>query len=173
MPEDDRGRSADGRRERRAAGPPASAGRPGSAPAAGRDDVIGVFRRAAGGYGFVHPLNAAAGSREGDVHVAQSACLDAVNGDTVRVRLSRGRDFRRPGPSGEIVEVGPSAAPRRIGERVFLAAPHKQFAAAPAASVVPILDAVSDEQAVLLNILEVGHIALRRAKPQPSDRAQP
>jgi ribonuclease R len=121
MPEDDRGRSADGRRERRAVGPPASAGRPGSPPAAGRDDVIGVFRRAAGGYGFVHPLNAAAGSREGDVHVAQSACLDAVNGDTVRVRLSRGRDFRRPGPSGEIVEVVTRAKTRFVGS-FFVAA---------------------------------------------------
>ena len=28
---------------------------------------------------------------------------------------------------------------------------------------------MSDEQAVLLNILEVGHIALRRAKPQPGE----
>ena len=120
MPKDDQGRSADGRRERHPAGPPPSAARAGT-PAAGRDDVIGVFRRAAGGYGFVHPLTAAAGSREGDVHVAQSACLDAVNGDTVRVRLSRGRDFRRPGPSGEIVEVITRAKTRFVGS-FFVAA---------------------------------------------------
>ncbi|RLS71672.1 MAG: VacB/RNase II family 3'-5' exoribonuclease [Planctomycetota bacterium] len=121
MPKDDQDRSADGRRERRPAGQPPSAARAGSPPAAGRDDVIGVFRRAAGGYGFVHPLTAAAGSREGDVHVAQSACLDAVNGDTVRVRLSRGRDFRRPGPSGEIVEVITRAKTRFVGS-FFVAA---------------------------------------------------
>ena len=121
MPEDDQERSADGRRVRRAVGRPSTGGRPGSPPAAGRDDVIGVFRRAAGGYGFVHPLSAAAGSREGDVHVAHSACLDAVNGDTVRVRLLRGRDFRRPGPSGEIVEVVTRAKTRFVGS-FFIAA---------------------------------------------------
>ena len=115
MPKDDQGRSADGRRERHPAGQAASAASAGSPPGAGRDDVIGTFRRAAGGYGFVHPLKAAAGSREGDVHIAQSACLDAVNGDTVRVRLSRGRDFRRPGPSGEIVEVITRAKTRFVG----------------------------------------------------------
>ena len=87
-----------------------------------RGEVVGVFRRAAGGYGFVRPLDAGASARrEGDVHVAQTACLDAVSGDTVRVRLSRTRDFRRPGPAGEIVEVVARAKTRFVGS-FFVAA---------------------------------------------------
>ena len=121
MASDEQERSSDGRRGRRAVGRTAPGAPAGSKPEGGRDDVIGVFRRAAGGYGFVHPLTAAAGSREGDVHIAQSACLDAVNGDTVRVRVSRGRDFRRPGLSGEIVEVVSRAKTRFVGS-FFVAA---------------------------------------------------
>jgi len=120
MANDEQERSADGRRGRRPSGQASPGARAGS-PAAGRDDVVGVFRRAAGGYGFVHPLSAAAGNRDGDVHVAQSACLDAVNGDTVRVRLLRGRDVRRPGPAGEIVEVVTRAKTRFVGS-FFVAA---------------------------------------------------
>ncbi|MFM8634157.1 MAG: hypothetical protein ACKOEX_05010, partial [Planctomycetia bacterium] len=58
--------------------------------------VTGVFRRAAGGHGFVRPLEAAAGDRTGDIHVAAHAQLDAASGDTVKVRVSRARDVRRP-----------------------------------------------------------------------------
>ena len=79
------------------------------------DDVVGVFRRAAGGYGFVRPLDAAAGDRSGDVHVAANAALDAATGDTVRVRLSRSRDAGRPGPAGEIVEVVQRRTTRFVG----------------------------------------------------------
>ena len=121
MARDEQERSSDGRPGKRAVGQTAPGAPAGSKPEGGRDEVIGVFRRAAGGYGFVHPLTAAAGSREGDVHIAQSACLDAVNGDTVRVRLSRGRDFRRPGLSGEIVEVVSRAKTRFVGS-FFVAA---------------------------------------------------
>jgi ribonuclease R len=80
-----------------------------------RAGVVGIFRRAAGGYGFVRPLDAAAGDRSGDIHVAAHAALDAATGDTVRVRLSRGRDARRPGPAGEIVEVVERRTTRFVG----------------------------------------------------------
>ena len=79
------------------------------------DDVVGVFRRAAGGYGFVRPLEAAVGDRAGDVHISAASALDAATGDTVRVRLARGRDVRRPGPSGEIVEVVIRRTTRFVG----------------------------------------------------------
>ncbi len=96
-------------------------GRRGDA-AGGGDHVVGVFRRAAGGYGFVRPLAAApAGTRESDIHVTESACLDAVSGDTVRVRVSRARDVRRPGPSGVIVEVVERRTTRFVGS-FFVAA---------------------------------------------------
>ena len=80
-----------------------------------RDDVVGIFRRAAGGYGFVRPLEAAAGDRSGDIHISAASALDAATGDTVRVRLARGRDVRRPGPTGEIVEVVTRRTTRFVG----------------------------------------------------------
>ena len=78
-------------------------------------DPIGIFRRAAGGYGFVRPLEAAAGDRSGDIHISAAAALDAASGDTVRVRLARSRDVRRPGPSGEIVEIVARRTTRFVG----------------------------------------------------------
>jgi ribonuclease R len=78
-------------------------------------DVTGVFRRAAGGYGFVRPEGALPGDRSGDIHVTSAASLDAANGDTVRVRLARGRDVGRPGPAGEIVEIVARRTTRFVG----------------------------------------------------------
>ena len=95
-------------RPRRPAGPKLDRPRP-------QAGVVGVFRRAAGGYGFVRPLDAAAGDRSGDIHIAATAALDAATGDTVRVRLARGRDVRRPGPAGEIVEVVTRRTTRFVG----------------------------------------------------------
>jgi len=77
--------------------------------------VVGIFRRAAGGYGFVRPLEAAAGDRSGDIHIAAVSAHDAATGDTVRVRIARGRDVRRPGPAGEIVEVVTRRTTRFVG----------------------------------------------------------
>jgi len=90
---------------------------PGTRPRRGHRDagVIGVFRRSAGGGGFVRPSDATAGDRSQDIHIAAAAALDAVSGDTVRVRLSPARDSRRPGPSGEIVEVVARRTTRFVG----------------------------------------------------------
>jgi ribonuclease R len=77
--------------------------------------VVGIFRRAAGGYGFVRPLEAAAGDRSGDIHISAASSLDAATGDTVRVRLARSRDVRRPGPAGEIIEVVDRRTTRFVG----------------------------------------------------------
>ncbi len=79
------------------------------------DGVIGVFRRAAAGYGFVRPLDAPAGDRSADIHIPVVSALDAASGDTVRVRLVRGRDVRRPGLAGEIVEVLTRRSTRFVG----------------------------------------------------------
>jgi ribonuclease R len=76
---------------------------------------VGVFRRAAGGYGFVRPEGALPGDRTGDIHITSAASLDAASGDTVRVRLASGRDVRRQGPSGEIVEVVKRRTTRFVG----------------------------------------------------------
>ncbi|MFM8634538.1 MAG: ribonuclease R family protein, partial [Planctomycetia bacterium] len=74
-----------------------------------------------GGHGFVRPREAAAGDRTGDIHVAAHAQLDAASGDTVKVRVSRARDVRRPGPSGEIIEGVERRTTRFVG-RYFEAA---------------------------------------------------
>jgi ribonuclease R len=67
--------------------------------------VTGVFRRAAGGFGFVRPAGAgAAHTREQDIYIAAEDTLDAASGDKVLVRPSKERGrFRNP--RGVIVEV--------------------------------------------------------------------
>ena len=82
---------------------------------ASKSGVIGIFRRAAGGYGFVRPLDATAGDRSGDIHIGAPVALDAATGDTVRVRISRASDVRRLGPSGEIVEILKRRTTRFVG----------------------------------------------------------
>jgi len=103
QPRDDRPRQTAG----------SSAGAGGGEPR--RHGVVGIFRRAAGGYGFVRPLEAAAGDRSGDIHISAASSLDAATGDTVRVRLARSRDVRRPGPAGEIIEVVDRRTTRFVG----------------------------------------------------------
>jgi threonine dehydrogenase-like Zn-dependent dehydrogenase len=68
---------------------------------------------------------------------------------------------------GEVVEAGPQATGFSPGQRVFVPAPHQEFAAVPAALAVPLPDEIPNDRAVFLNILEVGHIALRRGRPEP------
>jgi ribonuclease R len=79
-----------------------------------RDGVVGVFKRTSGGYGFVRPLDGPA-DRSQDIHVAATAALDAATGDAVRVRLAKTRDVRRPGLSGEIVEIVKRRTTRFVG----------------------------------------------------------
>ena len=87
-----------------------------------RNEVIGVFRRAAAGYGFVRPASAAAqaGRRE-DIFIPAARTRDAADGDTVRVRYRqkatdrpgqrRGRPARKATSSddqrlrGEVIEI--------------------------------------------------------------------
>jgi ribonuclease R len=93
---------------------PAATPRLGRRPSRG-EGIVGVFRRAAGGYGFVRPLDAAAGDRAQDIHVAATAARDAASGDTVRVRLVKTRDIRRPGLTGEIMEIVKRRTTRFVG----------------------------------------------------------
>jgi len=73
---------------------------------------------------------------------------------------------------GEVVEAAPGStdlfgAPIASGDRVFIPAPHKEYAPAGAKTAVILPRDMTDEEASLLNILEVGHIALRRGNPDP------
>lgn len=71
--------------------------------------VIGKFRRAMAGFGFVRPLSAPRGSdRRLDIYIPQNRTQDAASGDTVKVRLSKQKVRGREGQlriAGEIVEV--------------------------------------------------------------------
>jgi ribonuclease R len=77
--------------------------------------VTGSFIRKTGGHGFVRPEGALPGSRESDIYIPAAAAGDAANGDTVRVRVSKARDVRRPGPAGEIVKVVARKTTRFVG----------------------------------------------------------
>ncbi|HUT14039.1 MAG TPA: ribonuclease R family protein, partial [Thermoguttaceae bacterium] len=67
--------------------------------------VVGVFRRAEKGFGFVRPSGAAPSRAEvKDVYVPAKRTRDAATGDVVLVQLLEHRG-RQPGPRGEIVEI--------------------------------------------------------------------
>lgn len=74
------------------------------APAAGQ--IVGVFRRAQAGFGFVRPKDTpAAHGRRDDIFIPAEAAADAASGDVVMVEL-RGRKFSSRGnPEGRIVEI--------------------------------------------------------------------
>jgi 2-desacetyl-2-hydroxyethyl bacteriochlorophyllide A dehydrogenase len=65
------------------------------------------------------------------------------------------------------VEDGPA---ERIGERVFCLYPHQSRFAIPAASAIPIPDAVSDQRAVLAAQMETAMNATWDAAPRVGDR---
>lgn len=68
---------------------------------------------------------------------------------------------------GRVEAVGPQATGFAVGERVFATAGHMQLAAVPATAALKLPDGLPDEQAAFLNILEVGHLAIRRGSPPP------
>ena len=70
---------------------------------------------------------------------------------------------------GEIIEVGSAVSGFEVGERVSVHATHRHVAAVAASTAVKLPETVSDEQAALLNIIEVGHNALRRGDPTPGE----
>ena len=66
---------------------------------------------------------------------------------------------------GEIVETGKDVSNYKVGERVFVSETHKEFSACYPSEAYKIPDSVTAEDAAMLNILQVGHIALRSANP--------
>ncbi len=77
--------------------------------------VVGTFRRAQGGFGFVRPEDAtSADGRDADIYVPANAGGDAANGDTVRIRLS-GKRGRMGKPEGRVIDVVERATNRFVG----------------------------------------------------------
>ncbi len=78
------------------------------------NEVIGTFRKASGGFGFVTPEDSTATDRSEDIFIPKTKTLDAAHLDTVLVRVARsradsGRDNRKRVEhnriSGRIVRV--------------------------------------------------------------------
>ncbi len=90
---------------------PAGRGRRGG----GKGTVEGIFKKTAGGYGFVKPVGADPADRAGDIFIPSGSSIDAASGDRVKVRLGRTREAGRPGPAGEIVEVIERRSTRFVG----------------------------------------------------------
>lgn len=77
--------------------------------------VVGTFRRAEGGFGFVRPEGTPAGAgRDADIFVPANGAGDAANGDIVRLRLS-GRVGRMGKSEGRIIDIIERATNRFVG----------------------------------------------------------
>jgi ribonuclease R len=85
---------------------PVSGSRPVGASPGGHDRIVGMFRRASGGYGFVRPARPDPEQPEvPDIYIAIEDSADAASGDVVAVRLTRQHGRKFPGPRGRIVEI--------------------------------------------------------------------
>lgn len=82
------------------------------------DEIIGVYRRASAGYGFVSPDGAITGDRSGDVFVPAGNSADAVDRDRVLVRIRRGRVGPRLKITGTVIEVVERKRHRFVGTLV-------------------------------------------------------
>lgn len=80
----------------------------------GTKDVVGVFRKAAAGFGFVTAIRGGDQLDQPDVFIPAHKISDAAEGDTVRARLSSRHD-RQGRLSGEIVEVVERRTRRFVG----------------------------------------------------------
>jgi len=77
--------------------------------------VVGTFRKAQGGFGFVRPEGTAkADGRDADIFIPVSSTGDAASGDTVRVRITDKKD-RMGKISGRIIDIVERATNRFVG----------------------------------------------------------
>ena len=98
----------------------AVAGDSGSEPTSKRSTteskhIVGTFRRAEGGFGFVRPEGTPAGAgRDADIFVPANGASDAANGDIVRIRLN-GKVGRMGKSEGRIIDIIERATNRFVG----------------------------------------------------------
>lgn len=79
------------------------------------NEVVGVFRRASAGYGFVTPSTSTATDRSDDVYIPKQKTLDAADGDTVKIRMSRRRQGTDVRVSGRVIDVVKRRTHRFVG----------------------------------------------------------
>ena len=86
----------------------------GQSPKPKGNEVVGVFRKTAAGFGFVTPEDSTATDRSEDIFIPKTKTLDAANLDTVLIRFSRSRENHSRGKrkesthnrlSGRIIKV--------------------------------------------------------------------
>ena len=70
-----------------------------------QDEVVGIFRRNASGFGFVTPEGSTVTDRSEDVYISKQKTLDAADRDKVKIRISRRRQGTEVRISGRIIEV--------------------------------------------------------------------
>ena len=76
------------------------------------NELVGRFRKAAAGFGFVTPEDSTATDRSEDIFIPQMKTLDAADLDTVRIRFSKGNSGRK---SGQVLEVVARHTNRFVG----------------------------------------------------------
>ncbi len=77
--------------------------------------IVGTFRRAQAGFGFVRPEGTEATvGRDADVFIPVSSTGDAANGDVVRIRITDRKD-RQGKISGKIIDIVERATNRFVG----------------------------------------------------------
>lgn len=69
------------------------------------NEVVGKFRRAAAGFGFVTPKDSTATDRSEDIFVPKTKTADAADLDIVKIKVSSRRDGRDGRTSGRVIEV--------------------------------------------------------------------
>lgn len=82
------------------------------------NQVVGIFRRTSGGYGFVRPRGTTSREAGEDIYIPANRTADAANGDVVSVQLTKpqkGATRRGPNKQGSIVEVIERETHRFVG----------------------------------------------------------
>ena len=79
--------------------------------------VIGVFRRAAAGFGFVTPKDSTATDRSDDIFIPKTKTADATDRDIVKISVSKGRDGRdgKKRTSGRVIGIVQRHTNRFVG----------------------------------------------------------
>ena len=83
-----------------------------------KDQVVGVFRRTSGGFGFVRPRGVTSRDAGEDIYIPANRTGDAANGDTVAIKLSKPDKGERRGGNkkqGAIVDVVERETHRFVG----------------------------------------------------------
>ncbi len=69
----------------------------------------------------------------------------------------------------DVLATGAAVTNLAVGDRVFVPVTHRHVAAIAASLAFKLPDALPDEQAVFLSIVEVAQLALRRGNPTPGE----